>query len=70
MHTASPIELSPYVACQECRREFPRRAHRCPACGTANRPPKPPSGAHSHCYQCGHGLSRKTNVCGECGYAH
>jgi hypothetical protein len=67
---SSTIQLSPYVTCQECGKEFPRRSPRCTACAKPNRPPKPADGVFLHCYQCGSSLSRKSNVCSECGYAH
>jgi hypothetical protein len=65
-----PTQLSPYVACRECGKDFPRRSVRCTVCGKPNRPPKPADGVLLNCYQCGAGMGRRSNVCPDCGFAH
>ncbi|MCC7192581.1 MAG: zinc ribbon domain-containing protein [Phycisphaeraceae bacterium] len=62
--------VSTYVTCRVCSKEFPRRASHCPNCATPNRPPARTPGAEQSCFRCGQRLSRKSNICGECGHAH
>ncbi len=68
--TMTAANLTAYVHCQDCGKEFPRKASRCTACNAPNRPPKRVPGQTTFCYQCGLMLPKRSNICEGCGFAH